>query len=149
MANICENTLTVHATSMPPYLTENIFSEIIDTINDYTVSDDCIDISFDTRWTPPLELYRYMMNDNNITSFVARWYEPWCGLLWHATKDGIVEVPLTCAYSSELQLYVFNDQPPEDYIEIDGDENYILWADYIKEVSAQEKEVVNILFPND
>lgn len=123
-----------------------------------------INIWFETKWSPPEQLYEQMMEDDNIISFDACWYESGCSVLWSATKDWITEddAPNRC-YSDLLDKYVLQDYPPQSYIEMEWLENetWILFSNYYdvinelksdqdfnyteEEISNDYQEVIDLL----
>jgi hypothetical protein len=84
MANICDNMLTFYTRSVPKYLEENSLVERA-SVNDYSVQPDIkndiehvkeVIVNFDTKWSPPVDIYEKMIKDKSIIAFTARWYEP-------------------------------------------------------------------------
>jgi len=94
---------------------------------------------FETKWSPPEDLYTSMLTDDNIISFNALWYEPGCGCLGYANKDeGIqYEDAPDRNYSDFLDLDILKAEPPQCYINIEGSDSWATFEKY-KEL-MQEK----------
>ena len=94
---------------------------------------------FETKWAPPVHLYEAMIEDENITRLSAYWYEPGCGVLGYANKEEWIvddDAP-DRNYSDILDLDILKDEPPQSYIETNGDDSWVTFEKY-KEL-MQEK----------
>lgn len=98
-----------------------------------------IEFWFETKWSPPEDLYASMIADENIISFNAVWYEPGCGVLGYANKDeGIqYEEAPDRNYSDFLGMDILKAEPPQCYNDIEGSDNWQTFDKY--KVEMQEK----------
>lgn len=88
-------------------------------------------IWFETKWAPPLDLYAFLSDDENTISFMARYFEPGCQVLWYwSTEDWQVDEDCPDVhYSDVLDKDILRAQPTDNYIEMNGTD-WILFADY-------------------
>ncbi len=98
-----------------------------------------IEFWFETKWSPPENLYEVFLEDDNIISFNALWYEPGCNLLGYANKDDGIqyEEPPERYYSEFLGIDIFKEEPPQCYSDIEGSDSWATFEKY-KEL-MQEK----------
>ena len=103
---------------------------------------------FETKRAPPENLYEKMLEDDNIISFSAVWYEPGCELLGYANKEeGMVDDNAPDRYYSEcLDLDILKEDPPQSYIDMEGTDSWITFEQYktdmaekLSSVDAEEK----------
>lgn len=171
MANMCDNILEFTAKVIPTWFKKDpehphgisiewedrflfLYGNFDDIMSDETthwVEEDwshTFRIGFETKWAPPTTLYERMVKDDTIISFSATWYEPWCGCLGYANKDeGIVDDDAPDRFYSDcLDLDILKEDPPQSYIDINGDDSWITFEKYktdmaerLSSVDAEEK----------
>ncbi len=161
MANMCDNHLEFICKSIPtwfkvdPETSHGISVEVdphfLFLYNDFE-SIECnvdhdeldnqvitIEFWFETKWSPPEDLYASMIADENIISFNAVWYEPGCGCLGYANKDEGVqyEDAPDRNYSDFLGMDILKAEPPQCYNDIEGSDNWQTFDKY--KLEMQEK----------
>lgn len=153
MANMCDNHLTITALRIPSWFKRDpeypygmsppgddhffFLHEDFDDLKWEQLPDGRhqIEFWFETKWAPPEDFYEALIKDKNIVEFKAWWCEPWCDVLGTATKAGVVHEDYPNRYYSEvLNLEVMKKEPPESYLFMEWDENYILLKDYRKAI---------------
>lgn len=172
MANICDNHLELFCKAIPSWFVKDpdvqsqwggisIVSEprYLFIYNDFESltcekQDDgtyFIEFWFETKWAPPENLYEVLIEDDNIISFNAVWYEPGCGVLGYANKEeGIQHEDAPDRYYSDfLDLDILKDEPPQSYIETNGDDSWVTFEKYkelmqekLAESSTEDKVII-------
>lgn len=97
---------------------------------------------FETKWAPPTDLYQMMIDDDNIVSLYAVWYEPGCECLGYANKDQhtqdiVYDDAPEVYYSETLWCEVLFDEPPQSWVDMEWD-NYILYKQYLIDMQKEK-----------
>jgi hypothetical protein len=95
--------------------------------------DETITINFDSAWSPPIELYDYLIEEENGDWDVdAYYYEPGMGFL------GMYESGYDSSYDIDFENENWKDEIPEELVDwayLDGEyENWLEWQEDEEEV---------------
>jgi len=96
-----------------------------------------IEFGFETKWAPPIHLYEMMIEDDNILSFNALYFEPGCQVLGYANKEEWIvdeEAP-DRNYSECLDKDITKVEPPQSYKDMEWD-SWITYEQYQVDIQA-------------